>query len=95
MSRAAIFQQTNYSGAGSGGDHVLAEAQDGGGTNNANFRHRLRGSNGRMQMYNWTAGSPTAMATVFPTTAWWRMNTGTASRSGSPAGQQLQLPQQR
>lgn len=52
------FQQTNYSGAGSGGDHVLAEAQDGGGTNNANFSSPPEGSNGRMQMYNWTAGSP-------------------------------------
>ena len=52
------FQQTNYSGTGEGTDHVLAEAQDGGGTNNANFASPPDGDNGRMQMYNWTAASP-------------------------------------
>lgn len=48
------FQAFNYSGNGLGGDHVDAEAQDGGGTNNANFSTPDDGQNGRMQMYLWS-----------------------------------------
>jgi len=51
------FQITNYSGNGLGQDHVLAEAQDGGGTNNANFATPPDGSKPRMQMYLWSNGS--------------------------------------
>lgn len=51
------FQITNYSGNGQGQDHVLAEAQDGGGTNNANFATPPDGSKPRMQMYLWSNGS--------------------------------------
>jgi PKD repeat protein len=51
------FQETNYGGVAAGSDGVLAEAQDGGGTNNANFASPPDGQNGRMQMYNWTAGA--------------------------------------
>lgn len=51
------FQQTNYSGQGAGNDYVLAECQDGGGTNNANFSTPDDGQNGRMQMYLWSGGS--------------------------------------
>lgn len=51
------FQITNYSGSGQGQDHVLAEAQDGGGTNNANFATPPDGTKPRMQMYIWTNGS--------------------------------------
>jgi extracellular elastinolytic metalloproteinase len=50
------FQQLNFDDGGSGGsdgDPVLAEAQDGGGTNNANFATPPDGSSGRMQMYLW------------------------------------------
>ena len=58
---AGNFQTTNYSGAGKGGDHVLAEAQDGtyaiGSTSppalNANFSTPADGTSGRMQMYLW------------------------------------------
>ncbi len=39
-------------------DEVLAEAQDGSGTNNANFSTPPDGSNGRMQMFVWTQTSP-------------------------------------
>ncbi len=52
------FQNTNFSGAGAGGDAVMAEAQDGGGTNNANFLTLQDGVPGRMQMYLWTSSSP-------------------------------------
>ncbi|WP_018478560.1 T9SS-dependent M36 family metallopeptidase [Pontibacter roseus] len=49
------FQQTNFSGEGIGLDGVMAEAQDGGGTNNANFLTLQDGIPGRMQMYLWTS----------------------------------------
>ena len=39
---------------GSGNDYVFADAQDGGGTNNANFGTPPDGSNPRMQMYLWS-----------------------------------------
>jgi len=55
---AGNFQQNNYGNGGVGGDYVLAEAQDGGGTNNANFSTPADGGNGRMQMYLWTSGNP-------------------------------------
>ena len=55
---AGNFQQNNYGNGGIGGDYVLAEAQDGSGTNNANFSTPSDGGNGRMQMYVWTSGNP-------------------------------------
>ena len=55
---AGNFQQNNYGNGGIGGDYVKAEAQDGGGTNNANFSTPADGGNGRMQMYIWTAANP-------------------------------------
>ncbi len=52
------FQVNNYGRGGAGNDNVLAEAQDGGGTNNANFSTPADGSRPRMQMYVWTAPTP-------------------------------------
>ncbi len=51
------FQDDNLGRGGAGNDHVNAEAQDGGGTNNANFSTPADGGSGRMQMYLWN-GSP-------------------------------------
>ena len=51
------FQENNYGNGGLGGDYVRAEAQDGGGTNNANFATPGDGQRPRMQMYLWTNGS--------------------------------------
>ena len=51
---AGNFQAMNYSGTGAGNDHVNADAQDGSGTNNANFATPPDGSSPRMQMYVWT-----------------------------------------
>jgi hypothetical protein len=48
------FQQTNFGLGGAGNDYVNAEAQDGGGTNNANFSTPADGSKPRMQMYLWS-----------------------------------------
>ena len=45
------FQQNNYGKGGLGNDYVLAEAQDGSGTCNANFGTPPDGENPRMQMY--------------------------------------------
>ncbi|MEZ5944657.1 MAG: M36 family metallopeptidase [Planctomycetaceae bacterium] len=48
------FQVNNYGNGGLGGDAVRAEAQDGSGTNNANFATPPDGSAPRMQMFEWT-----------------------------------------
>jgi hypothetical protein len=56
---AGNFQNTgDFSNGGVGNDAVNAEAQDGSGTNNANFSTPSDGSPGRMQMYVWTTTSP-------------------------------------
>ena len=55
---SANFQDDNLGRGGAGNDHVNAEAQDGSGTNNANFSTPGDGGSGRMQMYLWTGGSP-------------------------------------
>ena len=52
------FQNDNFGKGGNGGDAVNAEAQDGSGTNNANFSTPNDGSPGRMQMFVWTTASP-------------------------------------
>jgi hypothetical protein len=55
---AGNFQIDNFGRGGAGNDPVNAEAQDGSGTNNANFSTPVDGGRGRMQMYNWTAATP-------------------------------------
>lgn len=50
---AGNFQTNNFGNGGNGGDAVLAEAQDGSGTDNANFSTPNDGSPGRMQMFLW------------------------------------------
>ena len=52
------FQDDNMGRGGVGNDHVNAEAQDGSGSNNANFSTPADGGSGRMQMYLWTAPTP-------------------------------------
>ena len=52
------FQVNNYGRGGSGNDSVRAEAQDGAGTNNANFSTPADGSRPRMQMFVWTSPNP-------------------------------------
>ncbi|MBL9116241.1 MAG: M36 family metallopeptidase [Verrucomicrobiaceae bacterium] len=55
---AGNFQTNNFGKGGSGSDAVLADAQDGGGFDNANFFTPADGSPGRMQMYLWDGPSP-------------------------------------
>ena len=54
---AGNFQASNQGRGGLGNDYVMAEAQDGGSTNNANFNSPADGGSGRMQMYLWS-GTP-------------------------------------
>ena len=48
------FQEDNFANGGAGGDPVLAETQDGSGTDNANFATPRDGQDPRMQMYLWS-----------------------------------------
>ncbi len=52
------FQVNNYGRGGLGNDSVRAEAQDGAGTNNANFGTPPDGQRPRMQMFIWTPSNP-------------------------------------
>lgn len=51
---AANFQEDNFGKGGRGSDSVNAEAQDGAGTDNANFATPREGQNPRMQMFLWS-----------------------------------------
>ncbi|HEX8424045.1 MAG TPA: M36 family metallopeptidase, partial [Pyrinomonadaceae bacterium] len=55
---ARNFQTDNYGRGGLGADSVRAEAQDGSGTNNANFATPPDGQRPRMQQYLFTAANP-------------------------------------
>lgn len=61
---AGNFQTNNLNKGGTGVDAVLAEAQDGGGTNNANFLTLPDGVPGRMQMYLWTSNAPAELVHI-------------------------------
>lgn len=58
------FQSDNFGRGGSGNDPVQAEAQDGGGTDNANFATPPDGRAPRMQMYLWTGAGATHEVSV-------------------------------
>lgn len=85
------FQENNFGKGGAGSDSVDAEAQDGGGTNNANFATPSDGSNPRMQMYLWTQTSPNRDGDLDSDIVWheyghgltWRM---VGSMSGDVSG---------
>lgn len=71
---AGNFQKNNYGNGGSSEDYVLAQSQDGGGTNNANFSTPDDGINPTMQMYLWSGAqnvlfsvdSPAEIAKNYP-----------------------------
>src|SRR5262249_2989902 len=52
------FQENNYGRGGAQNDSVQAEAQDGGGENNANFATPPDGQRPRMQLYLWNITDP-------------------------------------
>lgn len=55
---ARNFQTNNFGRGGSQNDAVVADAQDGSGTNNANFSTPSDGAPGRMQMFIYTGPDP-------------------------------------
>ena len=61
---ARNFQVNNFGRGGTGNDSVRAEAQDGSGTNNANFSTPPDGSRPRMQQFLFTAPTPDRDASV-------------------------------
>jgi Zn-dependent metalloprotease len=61
---ARNFQVNNFGRGGTGNDSVRAEAQDGSGTNNANFSTPPDGSRPRMQQFFFTAPNPDRDASV-------------------------------
>ena len=88
---AGNFQENNFGRGGAGSDSVEAQAQDGGGTNNANMATPADGSNPRMQMYVWTRTTPQRDGDLDSDIVWheyghgltWRM---IGSMSGSISG---------
>jgi len=60
------FQANNLSRGGNGNDYVLADGQDGSGTNNANFATPSDGSSPRMQMFLWNAVPKTTVKQPAP-----------------------------
>ncbi len=75
------FQENNYGNGGLGSDPVEADAQDGSGTNNANFGTPTDGGNPRMQMFIWTPPLPNFLTINSPGTI-----AGDYSASGSNFG---------
>jgi extracellular elastinolytic metalloproteinase len=61
---AGNFQENNFGRGGRGSDSVNAEAQDGSGTDNANFATPRDGQNPRMQMFLWTGAGGTHSVVV-------------------------------
>ncbi len=62
---AGNYQTDNLGRGGNGNDYVQAEAQDGGGTNNANFNAGgADGGRSRMQMYLWSPAPSTTVCHV-------------------------------
>lgn len=63
---AGNFQVNNYGNGGQDGDEVLADAQDGSGTNNATFGTPVDGGNPRMTMFEWTGGGSNELSVNAP-----------------------------
>ena len=75
------FQTTNFGKGGAQNDPVNVDAQDGGGTNNANFSTPPDGSRPRMQMFIFTSnGGPTEDGDFDPTVVWHENTHGLSNR---------------
>lgn len=83
---ARNFQQDNFGRGGLGNDHVLAEAQDFSGTNNANFSTFADGTSGRMQMYIWTPPFPDRDGDLDQEIIIHELTHGTSNRLHGPGG---------
>ncbi len=76
---AGNFQENNYRKGGREKDGVIAQAQDGGGVNNANFLTLPDGEPGVMQMYLWTPSNDFLLRIESPTNISGLVQTGGAS----------------
>jgi len=66
---AGNFQKDNFGKGGKGRDAVRAEAQDGSGTDNANFATPTDGRPPRLQMYLWTGKGTVQVHVITPAPA--------------------------
>ena len=82
---AGNFQENNFGKGGRGSDSVNAEAQDGEGTDNANFATPRDGQNPRMQMFLWTGAGGTHSVVVSAP----RRIAGTYQAKGAEFGPEL------
>ncbi len=76
---AGNFQENNYKKGGRERDGVFAQAQDGGGVNNANFLTLPDGEPGVMQMYLWTPSNDFLLRVESPSNISGLLQTGGAS----------------
>ncbi|MGH2664511.1 T9SS-dependent M36 family metallopeptidase [Flavobacterium sp.] len=58
------FQQNNYAKGGDADDSLIADSQDGSGSNNANFTTPADGMQPRMQMFLWNRQPPKKLITI-------------------------------
>ncbi|KAI9218617.1 Fungalysin metallopeptidase-domain-containing protein [Blastocladiella britannica] len=56
--KSGNFQENNFSKGGTAGDAIIANAQDGAGTDNADFATPPDGQRGKMRMYTFTETTP-------------------------------------
>ena len=77
---ALNFQTDNFGRGGTGNDSVRAEAQDGSGTNNANFATPPDGQRPRMQQYLFTAPTPDRDSSVDGDVVWHEYGHGISNR---------------
>src|SRR5262245_11357998 len=83
---AGNFQEDNFGNGGLGGDSVDAEAEDGGGIDNANFTTPPDGSHPRMQMYLWTGKGSRQVAVNAPFAATYRAEGAVFGKALNAAG---------
>ncbi len=77
---AGNFQTNNFGKGGTAGDPVLAEAQDGSGTDNANFSTPPDGQSGVMRMYLFPGPSPDRDGSLDPDVVLHELTHGVSNR---------------
>jgi len=79
------FQANNQGRGGLGNDYVIADAQDGGGTQNANFSTPPDGGRPRMQMYLWDTAASVLVSSPAAVTGLYAASEGAFSNANSLA----------
>lgn len=83
---AGNFQENNYGKGGLGSDSVVADAQDGSGTDNANFGTPRDGLNPRMQQFLFTSTTPQRDSSLDNSIVYHEYGHGISNRlTGGPA----------